>query len=127
VAMSANTSGPSIDVDADPSTPSHRVTSRLGRAFVAVAILEAITWAGLLIGMLLEHVLHVTELGVSVFGPLHGGAFMMYVALTLACAVRFRWSVLLTLVALMAAVPPLATIPMERWLRARGRLSRPLD
>ena len=96
--------------------------SRLGRAFVAIAVVEAITWTGLLIGMLLEHVLEVTEVGVTVFGPLHGGAFLIYGALALACAIRFRWGVGLTLVSLIAAVPPLTTIPMERWLRARGRL-----
>lgn len=95
-----------------------------GRAFVGVAIAEAFTWTGLLIGMLLEHVLHVTELGVSVFGPLHGAAFLIYGALTLVCALRFRWSIGLTLVALIAAVPPLTTIPMERWLRSRSRLER---
>jgi integral membrane protein len=98
--------------------------SRLGRSFVAIAIVEAITWTGLLIGMLLEHVLHVTELGVTVFGPLHGTAFLIYGALALACAVRFRWGIGLTLVVLIAAVPPLTTIPMERWLRARSRLDR---
>ncbi|GIG54787.1 DUF3817 domain-containing protein [Demequina activiva] len=96
--------------------------SRLGRSFVAIAIVEAVTWTGLLVGMLLEHVLHVTELGVTVFGPLHGGAFLVYGALALACALRFRWSIGLTLVVLIAAVPPLTTIPMERWLRKRSRL-----
>ena len=98
--------------------------SRLGRSFVGIAIVEAITWTGLLIGMLLEHVLDVTDLGVTVFGPLHGTAFLIYGALTLACAIRFRWSIGLTLVALIAAVPPLTTIPMERWLRSRSRLDR---
>jgi len=100
--------------------------SRLGRSFVAIAVVEAVTWTGLLAGMLLEHVLHVTDLGVSVFGPLHGIAFLIYGALALACAVRFRWGLGLTLVALIAAVPPLTTIPMERWLRRRERLGASL-
>ena len=96
--------------------------SRLGRSFVAIAVVEAVTWTGLLIGMLLEHVLEITGVGVTVFGPLHGVAFLVYGALALACAVRFRWGLGLSVVALIAAVPPLTTIPMERWLRTRGRL-----
>ena len=99
--------------------------SRLGRSFVGIAVVEAVTWTGLLIGMLLEHVLDVTELGVSVFGPLHGIAFLVYGALALACAVRFRWGLGLTLVALIAAVPPLTTVAMERWLRRNERLGAP--
>ncbi|WP_200807358.1 DUF3817 domain-containing protein [Demequina sp. NBRC 110053] len=110
----------SLGSAADPRPP--MPASRLGRAFVAIAVVEAVTWTGLLIGMLLEHVLDVTDLGVSVFGPLHGVAFLVYCALALACAIRFRWGVGLTLVAWIAAVPPLTTIPMERWLRRRERL-----
>ncbi|MFV0633595.1 DUF3817 domain-containing protein [Demequina sp.] len=97
----------------------------LGRAFVTIAVVEAITWTGLLLGMFVKYVLAVSEVGVSVFGPLHGVAFLVYGALALACAIRYRWGVGLTLMALLAAVPPLTTIPMERWLRARGRLGAP--
>lgn len=100
-------------------------TDRIGRAFVAVAILEAFTWTGLLIGMLLKHVLDVTDLGVSIFGALHGGAFIVYLIVGLAAAIRFRWSLGVCALAALAAVPPLTTIPLERWLRRSGRLERP--
>lgn len=46
--------------------------------FILIARFEAFTWAGLLVGMLLEHVLAVTDLGVWLFGRLHGGAFIVY-------------------------------------------------
>ncbi|WP_250443987.1 DUF3817 domain-containing protein [Actinotalea sp. C106] len=95
-------------------------TSRLGRTFSVVALLEAATWAGLLIGMVLKHVTRTTELGVQIFGQLHGIMFLVYVAVALVAAYRLRWGWWVTGLALAAAVPPLATIPLERWLRARG-------
>ncbi len=99
-------------------------TDRLGRAFVVVAIIEAFTWTGLLLGMLLEHVLDVTEWGVTIFGPLHGTAFLIYVIVAVAAAVKFRWSLGVCALAGLAAVPPLTTIPLERWMRRTGRLER---
>lgn len=100
-------------------------SDRIGRAFVAAAIIEAVTWTGLLLGMLLEHVFHVTDMGVAVFGPLHGVAFLVYVVIAVMAATRFRWSLGVFLLALLAAVPPLTTIPLEVWLRLTGRLKRP--
>lgn len=100
-------------------------TDRVGRAFVAVAIVEAVTWTGLLLGMLLEHVLHVTEMGVAIFGPLHGAAFLVYVVVAVVAATRFRWTLGVFALALLAAVPPLTTIPLERWMRRSGLLVRP--
>ncbi len=101
-------------------------TDRVGRAFVAAAIFEAFTWTGLLIGMFLEHIVDVTRVGITVFGPLHGAAFIIYGALTLFSAMRFRWETRVTALALLAAVPPLTTIPVERWLRRTGRLEQPV-
>ncbi|MGB0102027.1 MAG: DUF3817 domain-containing protein, partial [Nocardioides sp.] len=40
--------------------------------FRRVAIAEAITWALLLTGMFLKYVTETTELGVQVFGMVHG-------------------------------------------------------
>jgi len=100
---------------------------RVGRVFAVVALVEAFTWAGLLVGMVLKHVTQTTELGVAVFGRLHGGAFLLYVVVALVAAVRLRWPWWLTGLALAAAVPPLVTLPLERWLRRTGRLAVPVD
>ena len=100
---------------------------RVGRVFAVVALVEAFTWAGLLVGMVLKHVTQTTELGVAVFGRLHGGAFLLYVVVALVAAVRLRWPWWVTGLALAAAVPPLVTLPLERWLRRTGRLAVPVD
>ena len=102
-------------------------TDKVGRAFVYVAIVEAFTWAGLLIGMLFKHVLDITELGVTIFGPIHGAAFMAYGVLGLVAAIRFKWSLKLLIVTWVSAIPPFTTIPMERWLRRHDRLSVPAE
>ena len=91
-----------------------------------VAIAEAISWAGLLVGMLFKHVLTGDEIGVEVFGPIHGVVFIVYVAVTLAAWQHLRWSLPTGLLALAVSLPPLATWPFERWALRTGRLDEPI-
>jgi len=98
-----------------------------GTWFAVVAIVEAITWAGLLVGMYLKHVADATDLGVTVFGRLHGAAFLVYVVVAAVAAVRLRWRPGTIVLAMIAAVPPLATVPLEIWMRRTGRLVRRAD
>ena len=88
------------------------------RLFRTVAVAEAVTWAGLLAGMFLKYVTETTEVGVRVFGMLHGIVFVAYVVTTLVVWVDRRWSAGRGLLALGASVPPLATLPLE-WLAVR--------
>jgi integral membrane protein len=57
-----------------------------------------------------------------VFGPIHGVLFIIYVVVTLLVARDFRWSVGTTVVALVASIPPLATLWFERRARRTGLL-----
>ncbi|MCF6743021.1 DUF3817 domain-containing protein [Blastococcus sp. KM273128] len=91
-------------------------------AFRLVAIAEAITWVGLLAGMFVKWVLQTSEVGVQVFGPIHGGVFVVYVLVALVAARVLRWSPSTTLLALAASVPPLATVWFERWATRTGAL-----
>ncbi len=100
----------------------HQLTP-IGKIFSIIALLEGLTWAGLLIGMFLKYTTKTTTLGVALFGPLHGIVFICYVVITLVAALRLRWPLWATLVAVLAAVPPLVTIPMEMWFKRRGLLS----
>ena len=94
-----------------------------GRLFAVAAFLEGFTWAGLLIGMWLKYGPVGNELGVKIFGPLHGGAFLFYVVVTVLSALRLRWPWWATLLAVIAAVPPLVTVPLEMAFRRMGLLS----
>ena len=91
-------------------------------AFRIVAVAEALSWVGLLIGMYVKYVPETTELGVKIFGPIHGGIFVVYVVVALVAARVLRWSAGTTLLALAASIPPLVTIWFERWASRTGRL-----
>ncbi len=92
--------------------------------FRVVAVAEALSWIGLLIGMYVKYVPETTELGVKIFGPVHGGIFVAYVVVALLAARVLRWSPGTTILALLASVPPLASIWFERRATRVGWLPR---
>ena len=94
-------------------------------AFRIVAVAEACSWIGLLIGMFVKYVPETTELGVKIFGPIHGGIFVAYVVVAVLAARVLRWNAGTTLLALAASVPPLATLWFDRWATRTGRLPVP--
>ena len=89
------------------------------RVFRIAAVAEAFSWAGLLVGMYLKRVAEVTDLGVWLFGRIHGALFVVYLVATLWLARAERWSLLRTLVGLAASVPPFTTLLFERWVARR--------
>ncbi|MES2671398.1 MAG: DUF3817 domain-containing protein [Pseudomonadota bacterium] len=98
--------------------------SPAGRLFAIAAFAEGLTWAGLLVGMLLKYGTQTTDVGVWLFGRLHGAAFLFYLVVTLVSAVRLRWPWWAWIVAVLAAVPPLVTVPLEMWFRRIGLLGQ---
>ena len=104
--------------------PHSKPSSRIGRLFAIMAIVEATTWLGLLVGMFLKYVTQTTDVGVSIFGALHGGAFLAYLAVLAVSFFVLRWPWWVAALAIAAAVPPLMTIPLEIWMRRRGYLDR---
>jgi integral membrane protein len=90
--------------------------------FTLIARFEAFTWAGLLVGMYLKYGLQATELGVWLFGRLHGLAFILYFFIAIIAAVRLRWPWWAGVLAVLAAIPPLVTWPLELWFQRRGLL-----
>jgi integral membrane protein len=90
--------------------------------FRGLAVTEAITWALLLTGMFLKYVTETTELGVQVFGMVHGVVFIAYCVVTFLVATDQRWSLGRLALGLVAAVPPFATLLFERYADRRGLL-----
>ncbi|RYC07503.1 DUF3817 domain-containing protein [Nocardioides zhouii] len=90
--------------------------------FRGLAVAEAITWALLLTGMFLKYVTETTELGVQVFGMVHGVVFIAYCLVTLLVAIDQRWSLGRLVIGLVAAVPPFATLLFEWYADRRGLL-----
>lgn len=93
----------------------------LVRAFRIVATLEAVTWLGLLIGMYFKRIAKSTDLGVRIFGSLHGAVFVTFVVLSIAMYVRLGWRRRTLLLALVSSLPPFATIAFEVWAARTGR------
>lgn len=93
------------------------------RLFRTVATAEAVTWAGLLGGMFLKYVTETTELGVRVFGMLHGVVFVAYCVTTVVVAVDQRWSVGRLVGGLASSVPPFLTLWFERYAARHGMLA----
>lgn len=98
----------------DLSTPAAR--------FRLVAVLEAFSWAGLLVAMFFKYALDM-EGGVPVMGPIHGAAFVAYLIVTLLTMTALRWNAKITVLALVASVPPFGSIIFERWADKRGLLA----
>lgn len=86
------------------------------------AVAEAVTWALLLTGMFLKYVTDTTELGVRVFGMVHGVVFIGYCLVTVLLWVDQRWAFGRLVLGLASAVPPFATIPFERYAEGQGLL-----
>ncbi|UYM04333.1 DUF3817 domain-containing protein [Solicola gregarius] len=100
-------------------------TDRAIAWFRVVAIAEAISWAGLLTGMLFKYALTENEIGVQIFGPIHGAIFIGYVVMTITVGLRCRWSKPVILLGLAASIPPFATYAFEVWADRSGRLRAP--
>jgi integral membrane protein len=99
----------------------------MGKIFTIAARFEAFTWAGLLIGMFIRDALDGTSAGVWLFGRLHGAAFLIYFFVSLIATFRLRWPWWCGVLAVLAAIPPLVTFPLELWFKRRGMLERRVE
>lgn len=88
-----------------------------------IADIEAVTWALLIIGMLLKYAFDVTEVGVKIAGPVHGLAFLTFVVVTLLVWANNRWSPARGVTGLLSSVIPFCTVPFERSTARAGLLA----
>lgn len=93
--------------------------------FRVVAVAEAFSWAGLLIGMFFKYVVEMGEGGVPVLGMVHGIMFALYVVVTLAVFKPLAWRPKTLVLALLSSIPPLFTWAFEKWALRSGRLDGP--
>lgn len=105
----------------DAATPSVGFGSAAAR-FRLVAIAEAGSWAGLLVGMFFKYVIVHNAIGVHVFGAVHGAIFVAYLVLSLHARRALGWDNKTTAYALIASIPPFGSIVFERWADRTGRL-----
>ena len=91
------------------------------RALRVVSITEAASFLLLLLVAMPLKYLSDTPQGVSVVGPIHGVLFMAYVGLVFVTRDQLGWTLKRTVLALVAAVLPVAPFLVERyWIRTAG-------
>jgi len=90
--------------------------------FRALAIAEAISWTLLIAGLIVRAATG-WALGVTIGGGIHGFIFLSYGATAILVALNNRWRAWPTVVALVSAIVPYATVPAEIWLQRSGRLA----
>jgi integral membrane protein len=89
--------------------------------FRTLAIAEAVSWTLLIAGLILRATADL-PLAVTIGGGIHGFVFLAYGATAVLVALNQRWSLGPTVVAIVSAVIPYATVPTEVWLKRTGRL-----
>jgi integral membrane protein len=94
--------------------------------FRLVALAEAITWIGLLIGMYFKYLGSPrTEIGVKMFGLPHGVLFMAFLVAATLAGIAFSWRPGTWLLALLGSVVPLGSVAFLIWADRTGKLDRP--
>lgn len=86
-----------------------------------VAIAEAITWTGLIAGILLRNLAGL-DLAALVAGSIHGLVFLTYAATSVLVGINQRWGVPLIALGVVTAIVPYATIPFDIVMDRKGRL-----
>jgi integral membrane protein len=75
------------------------------RLLMIVTFAEAISWLGLLAGMVAKYGFD-NEVGVSIMGRVHGFLFMLFVVVLLITHFQERWPIGKTIVAFLESIPP---------------------
>ena len=91
--------------------------------FRLIALAEAVSWVGLLVGMYFKYLgTPRTEIGVKVFGMTHGLVFIAFVVAGLLVGIAFKWSTGTWLLALLASIVPLCSVIFLIWADRTGRM-----
>lgn len=103
-------------------TPAFDLRSATGW-FRLIALAEAVSWVGLLIGMYFKYIgTPRTEIGVKVFGMAHGLIFIAFVVAALLVGIALKWAVGTWLLALLASIVPLCSVIFLIWADKTGRM-----
>jgi len=105
-----------------PVTPAFDLRSAAGW-FRLIALAEAVSWVGLLIGMYFKYLgTPRTETGVKVFGMARGLIFIAFVVAGLLVGIAFKWAAGTWLLALLASIVPVCSVIFLIWVDRTGRM-----
>lgn len=88
-----------------------------------MALLEAVSWVGLLVGMYFKYLASApTEIGVKVFGMAHGLVFVAFVVVAALTGFAFKWTIGTWLLALIGSIVPLGSVIFLIWADRTGKM-----
>ncbi|HEY4006589.1 MAG TPA: DUF3817 domain-containing protein [Pseudonocardia sp.] len=93
--------------------------------FRVAAVAEAISWTGLLLGMVFKYLVVHDAVGVHIFGPIHGVLFLAYLVCSILLWRQMHWSRAVGVLAVLASIPPYGSVVFERWATRTARLELP--
>ncbi|WP_227998817.1 DUF3817 domain-containing protein [Nocardia australiensis] len=96
--------------------------STVAKRFRFIAVLEAISWAFLIVGMVFKRLPEPVTWPVRVFGMTHGIIFVVFVIVALLAARELGWNVKTAALALVSSIPPFCTVLFEMWAVRSGKL-----
>jgi integral membrane protein len=103
-------------------TSTFDIRSTAGR-FRLVALAEAVSWVGLLIGMYFKYLGSPrTEIGVQVFGMVHGVVFIAFVVCAVLAGIAYSWGARTWLLALLGSIMPLGSVIFLIWADRGAKL-----
>ncbi|WP_425295595.1 DUF3817 domain-containing protein [Nocardia abscessus] len=96
--------------------------STVAKRFRFIAVLEAISWFLLIIGMVFKRIPEPVLWPVKVFGMTHGIVFVLFVISAIVAARELGWNFKTTALALLSSIPPFCTVLFEVWAVRTGQL-----
>jgi len=87
-----------------------------------VAVAEMVTWALLISAMIASYGFGYEGGLFFVAGLSHGIIFLAYGLTSVVIGINLRWGFGTTAIAVMMAIVPFATVPVDRWLLKKGKL-----
>ncbi|MFQ6398676.1 DUF3817 domain-containing protein [Nocardia sp. KC 131] len=101
--------------------------STVAKRFRFIAVLEAFSWALLIVGMVFKRLPEPVLWPVKVFGMTHGIIFVLFVIAAIVAARELGWTVKTTVLALLSSIPPFCTVVFEVWAVRSGKLGELSD
>ena len=86
------------------------------------ALSEGVTWTLLLSALAIRASIGIPSIALTIVGGLHGAVFLGYGVSAALVGVNNRWGLGRTLLAIVLAIIPFATVPFERAAERKGRL-----
>ncbi|WP_433665178.1 DUF3817 domain-containing protein [Nocardia sp. CA-128927] len=96
--------------------------STAAKRFRFLAVLEAISWVFLIVGMVFKRLPEPVLWPVKVFGMTHGIIFVLFLITVIMAARELGWNALTTILALLSSIPPFFTVVFEIWAVRSGKL-----